>query len=1787
MPSLPEALHIAVLVADMLGLIHRQNVIHMDINPSNIVYNAETGRCQIIDFGIATKLSKENREERSLHALEGMLPYMSPEQTGRMNRLVDYRTDIYSLGVTLYEMLTGSLPFLGVDPMELVHAHIAREPRPPHVVNPSLPPVLSLIILKLLSKTAEDRYQSALGLKVDLLECLEQLDKKGAIEPFPLGSADFSDKLRIPQRIYGRDAEIEMLERSLSAVCDGGKELSLVSGYSGIGKTVIVGEINKSIIGKKGRFITGKFDQFRRDIPYAPITQAFGNLARQLLRERGEVLSAWKARFLEVLGINGQIMVELVPELELIIGKQPSVQQLPPAETQNRFYMVFQRFINAVASKDHLLVLFLDDLQWADGATLKLVEMLMIDADVGYLLIIGAYRDNEINDSHPFAVTLDMIRRSGAAVNQIIVNPLAVSHVQQLIADTLSCAMDQAEPLASLIHKKTNGNPFFVHEFLKKLYYDKALVFDTSHGSWIWDMETIRLMDITENVVDLVTEKIMRLPDHLQCTLKLASCFGNRFNFGQLSDISMRKPSDIAEDLWTAVSEDLIVPVGDGHKEITSFTAVDENFKDSAKQIGFKFLHDRIRQATMSLLSDKEIRETHLKIGRMLYENAMGKKSEDEIFEIVNHLNMSLELINSESERREFAGLNLLAGKKAMASVAYDTAFNYFAAGISLLRSNGWSGDYDLAFALHIGKAECEYLNGNFTAAEELFQVILENAKSALDKVRVYNIKMVVYLNIGKYREALDISVAAFSLLGVKFKKSPRKSDVFMEFLKVRFLYRDIDALLHLPEMTDENVLAIVETFSIMEPITVFLGRDLMAYCAFKSLRYPLMYGNSVHAAFIYATYGVILAAGFDEFRAGYRFGEVALKLAAQTKDRNLICKTNFAMGRSINHWQKHARGNLEYLRSAYTSALEAGNNIFAAYSAIYLVVIPFIIGDNLDNISRDAKKHLSFIRRIKYDDSEPFFVLTIRMVSCMKGLTDGPASFNDDLFDEEVYKERLLNEFKMPFARAWFCILKTEALYLFGKHDEALKLAEEAEKLMEEIRGNPAVGEHCFYYSLVLASLYPKAAGRIKKRYWKILEKNRKKLKKWSDNAWENFQHKYLLVDAEMERISGKDLEAAELYNRAIKSANENGFIQNEAICNECAARHSFDRGMEKAGASYIREAHYGYLLWGAVGKVEEMEKRYGKAIFPRSDLKDIRIAESIHTGGHSEALLDLSSMIKATQAISGEIIMEKLISSLMKVVIENSGAQKGYLILKKEETLIIEAQVATDMEEPLLHSYPVSECRELPQAIIYYVARTNEVVVLGDAEREGIFTGDAYVAENRTKSVLCMPIMHRGILTGVLYLENKLAPGVFTPKHLELLNILASQAAVSLENAKFYGLLTESEKKYRNIFNNATEGIFQTRPDGQLVVTNPAMARILGYDSPEDILRSDKNVITDLYVDSAKRDEVLNLLDKQEYVDDYEFRAYRKDRSVIDVSIRAHVVRDENQKILYYEGILEDVTERKRTAELKVAKESAEAATRAKTDFLANMSHELRTPLTAVIGFSEVLYDELFGELNPKQKEYVKNVLDSGSHLLKLINDILDLSKVESGKMELQLSRFSMGNTLKNSLTIVKERAMKHNIQLGLFIEPEADVDFIADERKFKQIMFNLLSNAVKFTNQGGKIEIRASRITIPSGDAAVPSDSAMEDVPAPLGFPVILSAGDYLEIGVADTGIGIKKEDFGKLFAEFSQLETPYQKKYEGTGLGLALTKRLVELHGGAIRVESEFGRGSRFTFDLPVR
>ncbi len=1426
--TLNEFLSLAIKVVDILGQVHERHIIHKDINPSNIVWNQTTDRIKLIDFGISTKLSREVTTFRNPNLLEGTLAYISPEQTGRMNRAIDYRTDFYSLGITFYKLLTGQLPFPTDDALELLHCHIARQAVPPHELRQEIPPVLSEIVLKLIAKNAEDRYQSAYSLKADLEKCLRQWETSAQINTFAIGEQDISGRFQIPQKLYGREVEINLLLAAFERVSNSpteksrGGEMILVTGYSGIGKSALVQEVYKPITKKRGYFISGKFDQYQRDIPYASLVRAFSTLIRQLLVESQIQIESWREKLLASLGSNGQVIIDVIPEVELIIGSQPAVPELAPAEAQNRFNLVFQNFIRVFIQPEHPLVVFLDDLQWADRASLKLIELLMTSVDTDNLLLIGAYRDNEVSATHPLLLTLHEIRNKGAMVNQIVLAPLTLPDITQYTADTLNCSLETARQLSELILAKTSGNPFFMNEFLKSLYTEALLEFDAQERGWQWDIAQIQARNITDNVVELMTNKLQKLEEDTQQVLTLAACIGNQFDIQTLAIISEKSPQTTASNLWAAIAEGLILPLGDAYK------LIDFDIEGLADELSveYKFAHDRIQQAAYALIPEAKKQSVHWHVGQLLLQNTPLDEREQKIFDIVNQLNQGRDRLEHQTDLDELAQLNLIAGQKAKASAAYQSAFNYLQISIGLLNlpyssllegEDSWQYQYDLTLTIYLETAEVACLCNHLEEVEKWTEVILQKAKTLLDTVKVYEIKIKAYYGRQQSLEAMKIGLQALQLLGVEIPKKPEQADLAdrQESIKAIWAGQKIENLIDLPKMTDPRKLATMPLLFLVLSLASVGFPEIFPFLILELVNLSLKFGNTSFSAPTYAVYGIVLCGLTEDIDAGYQFNKLALNFLERFDTKQFEAKTVYVFNTFVRHWKEHSRESLKPFLQVHQCGLETGDMIWSSTALFMYALHAYWIGQELESLEREIFKYSQIINQYKQELALRWIELVRQPILNLLERTQNPCYLGSECYDEKTMLS-LYQEVNDRQAMGFFYLNKLFLCYLFENYQQAIENANKAEEHLGVAIGLYTISIFYFYNSLSHLAVFPNAQAIEQELILERIATNQKKMETWAHHAPMNFLHKFYLVEAERARVLGNDSDAREYYDRAITLAQENEYLNEEALAYELAGRFYLARNQKHVARHYLQDAHYAYQRWGAIAKVKDLEARYPQFLAQTStNTLQTRInLSTTNLGTTTSEVLDLNSVLQASQTISGEIILDKLLEKLMKNVIENAGAQKGFLILEKEGNWVIEAEGVVDSENiTTLQSIPINSVESegksplLSAAIINYVARTQKNMVLDDAVNEGQFIRDPYIVATQPKSILCTPLLHQGKVNGILYLENNLTTSAFTPERVEILRILSAQAAISIENSRLYEQLESYNRTLEQKVSERTE--------------------------------------------------------------------------------------------------------------------------------------------------------------------------------------------------------------------------------------------------------------------------------------------------------------------------------------------------------------------------------------------
>jgi predicted ATPase/signal transduction histidine kinase len=1390
LPDIEIFLRLAIRICTALDSLHRQNLLHKDINGNNIIYDAESGDLHLIDFELAAPYNYQGQNARLPEKLEGTLGYIAPEQTGKMNRPVDQRTDLYSLGVTLYELLTGRLPFEAKNPMELVHAHMATRPVAPSALRTDVPEVISAILLKLLEKNAFERYQSASGLKTDLERALSEILANGTASDFPLAQTDSFASFALPDRLFGREKEV----RQLLDICrdvfnpeeskkGNGSALVLVSGYTGVGKTALVREIHQPVSERYGYLVEGQFDQLKADIPYHAWIEAFSEFVNILLTENISQLEAWKSRILDAVGDNGRLITDVLPDLELITGKQSATVDLDGVEAQNRFNQLLFKFIEAISHPEHPLVIFLDNIQWADAASLELLRLLLTRHHSSRFVIIGAYRDHEMETNGLLASTLADLERAGVSTLKVHLENLPPSAVRQLIAASLSTDPEMVRSLAETVYSKTLGNPFFVRQILQNIYSEGLLkpmeaspTGGTSAPGWTWDQEKVEQMNITDNVASYMADKLRKLPESSLNLLKLAASIGNRFEVSVLLEVSGLALEDIKRELVPAVKEGLIL-LSEGN---------------------YRFSHDRIRKAAYSLISQEEAKEKHLSIGRAFLKTIPPDKREERIFEIVNQWNSGISLIQKRREKIQLAELNLVAGQKASAASAYKAAYKHLQTGVQLVEPYGWQNLYKMNLALFNEAAEAAFLVGDYEESSRLVQVIISQTVTVLDRVPAYQLLIKSLTAQNKLAEALEQGRAILRLLGVRLPSRPTWLHVFVDFLYTRILrsrYK-VESLADLPEMMDPNALAIHNIFASMGSSSFFLSPLQYPISLFKQIRLALTYGNGPAAADVYIGYAVFLLQFTGKAQLAERFGKLAMEIINKQGAEDKKSFVFFGYYGTISHLLHPARDGLNLLREVLHGGARTGNPEGKAFAAIGYIGITFFSGIALPVLKKEIPGLIAELSPLRNPALLTYLRMSNQLVLNLEGESETPTILSGTAFNEDDMLSIYIKpeDIIIIFVFHYFKFLLS---FLFGDTAEAYIQTKKAEGYLEALGPGMHTTTFIYYDSLIRIAAFREGLITDKAKTRRHLKENRKKLKYWAKDAPMNYRHRYFLVEAEWASIRGEPQQARELYDLAIEDARANEYIQDEALACELAGRFNSRQNRLRLASYYIQNATYAYRQWGALAKATQLEDDFPQ-FFARSRRNTTGTTDiSTSDPGTGANRIDLEALLNANLALAGEIVLTNLLEKMMRIVIGIAGAEKGSLVLFDRGKWILRAQGDTDSGIRFSQDVCTEENGMLPLSVINFAARKKQVVVLDDARNDRQHGKDPYIRREEVRSALCLPILNKGKLAAVIYLENNLSEGVFTPDRLEVLNILSSQIATSLENALLYENLEEKVKE------------------------------------------------------------------------------------------------------------------------------------------------------------------------------------------------------------------------------------------------------------------------------------------------------------------------------------------------------------------------------------------------------
>ncbi|WP_392533751.1 AAA family ATPase [Nostoc sp. C117] len=1852
--SLQEFLEIAIALCNILDILYRERIIHKDIKPANILINPQTKEVKLIDFSIASLLPRETQILINPNVLEGTLAYISPEQTGRMNRGIDYRTDFYSVGVTFYELLTGNLPFVSNDPMELVHSHIAKMPMALGL-REKIPQVLCNIVMKLMAKNAEDRYQSALGLKFDLENCLHQLQETDEIQSFEIGQKDVCDRFIIPDKLYGREAEVETLLQAFERVSLGATEMMLVAGFSGIGKTVVVNEVHKPIVRQRGYFIKGKYDQFQRNIPFSAFVQAFRDLMDQLLRESDAQIQQWKNQILDAVGENGQVIIEVIPELSTIIGEQPPAIELSGAAAQNRFNLLFQKFTQVFTCVEHPLVIFLDDLQWADSASLHLMQLLM--TDTGHLLLIGAYRDNEVHSGHLLMLNLSDIQKNQATINTINLTPLSQLQVNQLVADTLKYPETLAWSLSQLIYQKTQGNPFFTTQFLKSLHHDGLIQFDFELSCWQCDIAQVKTQAITDDVVSFMSFQLRKLPPSTQKVLQLAACIGNSFELANLAIVSQQSEIETATALWKALQEGLILPIGDVYKfyiGTETLTGTSEN----QETVTYKFLHDRVQQAAYSLIPDNQKQLTHLKIGQLLLSVISETEKEEKIFEIVNQLNKGADLIVSETEREELAKLNLVAAQRAKSATAYIAAIEYATKGIQLLQATCWQKCYDITLALHDLAAEVTCLSGDFQQMEQIVDEVVQNARQLLDKVKVYEVTILAEVAQSQQPKAIKTALSVLKLFGILFPEEPTEADITQSLQQTQDILKDKDFrdLLELPEMKDFQALAVMRILATVTAAVYQAVPELLPLIVCKQVRLSVEYGNAAVSAQAYAWYGVILCI-IGEIDLGDRVGQLAMELLSRFHSREFKASTINMVYPFVKPWKHHIQNSLTPLLDGYHSGLEMGTLEYAAYCAYNYCSLSFFLGKDLSILEPEMKVYNQALAQLKQEVAHNYLRVFYQSVLNLVAQSKCTWQIQGVIYDEKMMLP-LHQQANDLYAMGTLYINKLILCYLFYEWEQAIKVAADAKQYLSGVSGCFMVPVFHFYDSLTHLAMLPNAQSREGDRLPQEVVSNQKKLEQWANHAPSNHLHKFYLVEAEKYRVLGQMYEAMDYYDRAIASAKENTYIQEQALANELAGKFYLNWGKEKVAQGYMQEAYYCYARWGAKAKVADLERRYPQLLAPilqqthtpfstTDTIFSASITSTNSPTSHNSSIsvpLDLATILKASQRISSEIELEKLLSSLLSIVIENAGADKCVFMLLREDSLgdtkakrlLIKGSITAGMEPVVLQRIPVEDSQDIPLKLIYKVKHDMHTTVILDASEDATLASDPYIIRQQPKSVLCSPILHQGKLMGILYLENNLATGAFTSDRVELLNLVCTQAAISLQNARLYerslenaqqlersleelstaqSVLQSSQQRLRLLVEQTPLAVIEWDTNYQVTDWNPAAERIFGYSKQEALGCGFKFIIPQKI--QAEMERVSVEIISQEGGNYSINENVTKDGKIIICAWYNNPLVNADGELIGVASLADDITEQqaalreRQVAEIQLQQKAQELEAALQNlqqaqlqmvqsekmsalgNLVAGVAHEMNNPL-GFISSSLKLAKPTFADLVEHLKLYQKTLPNKSEEIL-----------AHAEEIDLEYSLDDLPKMI-DSMCMACDRLKNISTSLRTFSRADRDYKVPFNIHQGIDSTILILKHRLKANEQRPAIEVVTNYSNLPqiecfpgqlnqvfmniianAIDALDESNHgrSFEEIQANPNLIKITTSieSNLVKIAILDNGKGMNEQVKSKIFDHLFTTKSVGK----GTGLGLAIARQIVEeTHGGKLICYSVLGEGTKFVIEIPV-
>ena len=1531
--GLEEKLNIAIEIIESIRVIHGKGIIHKDINPSNIVYNRVTKQVKLIDFGIASKLKREYSDAKPPKSLEGTLPYLAPEQSGRMNRGVDYRSDFYSFGVTLYELFTHSLPFESEDDLQLIHAHLAADPLPPIDKVPNLPKAISDIVLKLLAKAAEERYQGCWGIKVDLEKCLKLVSGGQTDIDFVVGQEDVPDEFQLPQKLYGRQQEIYQIWTLFDYVSKGHKALLLVGGHSGCGKTSLIKEVYKPLTKERGYFIAGKYDQYNNATPYSAFVAAFSQLVQQLLYQETDKVTQIKEKLAVALGENAQLIIEVIPALRLLVTGRGEPTKLGGEESKNRFVLAFKNLIRVFAGGGYPIVLFLDDLQWADIASLELLNTLVEDVQLKSLFLIGSYRSNEVTASHPLSTNLSKFKKASIKFESIELAPLCLPNVLQLLEDGLRTKGPELEPLATLVFEKTGGNPFFVGELLRGLNQRQALTFDPKEGKWTWDVESIKGSDISDNVVDHIKGRLKQCPEAFQSFLGYAACVGNCFDLTFLASATETPLKAVADFCIQGVQESLLIPLRDAMQVVDGGVESLQDYMNRGEKVEFRFSHDRIQQTAYTLIGKENKRNFHYRVGQLILARLATEKGGSSSFELVYHFDHCKERLTA-NEHRQFIEYNLEAAGKAQSSVSYHKAMGFVNTVEALLQDDDSSEFFTEKYAAKFKKLELLYLLGFFNEMPAYFDWLEAHAENDLERVSLYKIRLFAYGAEGRKKESVQAGLAALKLLGVDIPEHPSKAYLLVSYLKLklRLARYTVADLKDLPVLKDKNMQEALGFMSLLATNAFWCSKFLLPVMGVKGVEISLKYGNCKHSPIAYSLYGLFQSTGLEKYDDGYAFSKLAIEISInyQTKEYlALIHIFTYFLGFA---WKEPFRNQVPVLYKAHQIGLESGDLEHSMTGYTCYLFVRFFIGVNLDILKEDCEELLGLMRETKQELMISLPLAIRETIENFRVPSATPTLLEGEYFQESVILKKLIesNDYSGTVGVYNYKLILA---CVFGDIEAMPACLEGHDKYLSGCISSARIAYYHCYAALARLMLMDTVSAKTRKLFLKKLVWHKKKLKLYAETCPDDKTHRYFLILAEEAAFRGDRLEAAEKFEKAIQLANACQLVQEQALAAERAGVYFLRIEHSNTAAAYLWQARQCYAKWGAKAKLMQMDSLYGELLCSFS-LSSMEVnaastrqgvsyaSEGAVTPGVSTSVvgvenIDLNYAIRACNVLSGEVDGEKLLTRLMDLVIESAGARKVQLFLIVDDAPLLHASIRLGEALQLNINRSLELVDDTPVTLIRAVRNTQQNLHLDDACKHEQFGLDSYFRKNEIRSALGIPLKRATELVGILYVEHAQSSGVFTKEKIVTLDMLAAQAAISIENTRLYDSLSQSEARFRSLFENATEGICQTTQLGEINLSNSALVKMLGYES-EDSLLAARVSLWGLGATQAERDAITELLEKESRCVDYECQLGGVDQRVFDALLTVRSVKDSQGQVSWYEGVVKDVTERKKSSQI-----------------------------------------------------------------------------------------------------------------------------------------------------------------------------------------------------------------------------------------------------------------------------